>query len=330
MSLRYGEQKDWWTDPALARKLEEYDFIVASYDGVIVTPGWNRANCAQCEDLDGTEDYKASLGFNTNTQGYNCYKCGAHGRLPDNYAAQLLDDAGAIEDVVLGDGESEEVQPVEQPYGLTSALDVDWALHFLTGPKGDFSLGAQCRALSRQCVEEACVGCVPHPVAGQMKLRNRVIVPVPDYFDPSNPLRGWVARDVTGKALAPYLNSRNMQRDEILFNEPALYVQTDDPVFVVEGTMDALRLWPNAVAVLGKPIPPHVDLILGAKRPVVIMLDGDAWEDGRAFALMIQFKDRKQAVQVGNLKLPPKVDPDDYGYAHGWDFIREAGLRTIS
>jgi hypothetical protein len=334
--LRVGQQEEWWGewwgDADLPRKQQDWDFVVDSYSGLVMEVGWNRAPCKRCEEIEGKEDYKASLGFNTRTRGYNCMKCGLRGMLPPNYAEELIEGATPIEDIVALSAEPEPEVPIEQPRGLIRLFvgdsQVAWAEEYMTQSRDTLNFhGQKCRGISQTACFEARLAAAPYPASDQRKLTNRVIVPVPDYLDPEAPLRGWVARDVTGSARAPYLNAKGMHRDDLLFNEPALYVETDDPVFIVEGTMDALRWWPHAVAVLGKPIPPHCDLITRARRPVVVMLDGDAWEEGRAF--MWQLKLKKYEMAVGNLKLPPKTDPDDYGLTHSWPELREQGLRTI-
>lgn len=333
-ALRVGDQAAWWDDEDLAKKQEDWEYVVASYVGLHIVTGWNRAACKKCEDLEGKDDYKASLGFNTRTRGYNCMKCGLRGMLPPNYAEELIDGATPIEDINWEAADPALAEPVERPLGMVKLFSGNpstaWAEEFITGPRDHAPFGAKCRAIPQEVVQAAQLGCCPVPHAEQRKLTHRVIVPVPDYLDLDAPLRGWVARDVTGHPdRAPYLNAKHMHRDDLLFNEPALYVETDDPVFIVEGTMDALRWWPHAVAVLGKPIPPHADLITRARRPVVVMLDGDAWEEGRAFAWQLKFK--KYELPVGNLKLPPKTDPDDYGSKLGvtWEQLREEGLRTL-
>jgi DNA primase len=76
---------------------------------------------------------------------------------------------------------------------------------------------------------------------------------------------------------------------------------------VVEGVFDALALWPDAVAVLGKPSDQQVDALINAKRPVVIVLDGDAWLEGKWLAARLCLRGKR----AGHIRLPPGVDPDE-------------------
>ena len=92
--------------------------------------------------------------------------------------------------------------------------------------------------------------------------------------------RGWVARACDSRASRKYLNAPGMSLGGVgaLFNEAALAEVTDEPALVVEGPFDALAYWPQAVAVLGKPTEPQMLTLLRAVRPVVVVLDGDAWQ----------------------------------------------------
>ena len=134
--------------------------------------------------------------------------------------------------------------------------------------------------------------------------RGRLIVPI---TASDGAWVGYVGRDYTGKSSLPYMYVRDMMRSRIMYNRQALDVATDKPVFVVEGTLDALYLWPDAVAVLGTWSAEHVDFLLESKRPVVALLDGDAWRKGEALSMILELHN----VRSGHIKLPPKIDPDE-------------------
>lgn len=144
---------------------------------------------------------------------------------------------------------------------------------------------------------------VPVEKDGQ-DFRRRLIVPI---LDTENTWVGYVGRDYTGRSSLPYMYVRGMQRKLILYNRAALDIETEEPVFVVEGTLDALALWPNAVAVLGTWSSEHADYLLESKRPVVALLDGDAWRKGEALAMVLEL----HGVRSGHIRLPPKTDPDE-------------------
>ena len=89
-------------------------------------------------------------------------------------------------------------------------------------------------------------------------------------------------------------------------------VETDEPVMVVEGCFDALPYWPDAAALLGKPGEAQVRSLLEAKRPVVVVLDGDSWEEGMMLSMDLEL----QGQRSGYVRLPPKQDPNSVD--HNW------------
>lgn len=290
----------WWDDdaPSLEKK-EEYDYVLEAFAGIDLAPGWNRRACPRCRDTDGKEDGKASLGLKWPQAAYNCFRCGMHGALPSGYRVRVQGD----DPMELALREREELPPpelelcegflpaFEEPGWSTYALE--WARQYLLDKRG----------LTPQACYEAGVGAV---VAG--KLAGRIVVPIPDYTDASKPWRGWVAREALGRATSmPYRYAKGMVRIGLLYNEPSLYVHTERPCYIVEGTLDALALWPDAVAVLGTPIESQLDLFLQAQRPLVVCLDGDAWEKGLALSWKLRLNNKR----AGNIRLAPRVDPDE-------------------
>jgi DNA primase len=98
-----------------------------------------------------------------------------------------------------------------------------------------------------------------------------------------------------------------MKKGEVLYNAQALSLETDVPVLVVEGTLDALAHWPDSVALLGKHGKAQVEWLLASRRPVCVVLDGDAWSEGEMLALRLSFA----GVRAGSVRLEPKQDPDE-------------------
>jgi hypothetical protein len=91
-----------------------------------------------------------------------------------------------------------------------------------------------------------------------------------------------------------------------LYNEHVLDDASDVPVMLVEGCLDAAWYLPLCVAALGKPTADHFDTLCRARRPVVICLDGDAWEEGRA----LMYRLRLRGVRAGFVRLPAGEDPN--------------------
>lgn len=146
----------------------------------------------------------------------------------------------------------------------------------------------------------------------------RVIVP---HLDADGEWWGWSARlfeKIPG--VRSYDYPPNMSRDR-LYNQQVLYVETDVPVMVVEGVMDALLYLPHAVACLGQPTTAHLDILKRAKRPVAMCLDGDRWYVSKQWARMLG----RKKVRVGWVCLPHGKDPNDVDAAA----LRDAANRCI-
>lgn len=264
--------------------------------------GWLRVNCPRCEPKTGKPDKKASLGYNTATGGYNCFKCGTTGKLLESERDELPRLEGAAEEEQLpGDAEAPEpcwgYIPVFAGEGLAMA-----ALQ----PTRDYYLG---RGLTPEAGAAAGVGGATWGMN-----QGRLLVPLPDYERPEARWRGWVGRAframpplADGSTPPVYRYARRFRRETYLYNEPALYEETDAPVFVVEGTLDAISLWPDAVALLGKPLEFHKQLLARARRPVAVCLDGDAHEEGWSLAMYLRF----MGARAGSIRLPPTKDPDE-------------------
>ncbi len=305
-------------------KQDEWEQVIAAFAGMGNTGGWIRADCPMCEEGSGSPDRRKSLGLNTATGGYNCPRCGSKGRIPDD----LLDEipylpptaaAAPVEKppVQLADG----YVPLYNVFGEPiQAPQLHAGRDYLTRTGGT----PPGRGLPDATLAEAHMGVVLNGY-----LRNRIIMPIPNYqyADPwAAPWRGWVSRDYTGSPWngKKYLYPKNMDREGLLYNEPALWEETDRPVYVVESILDTLALWPDSVAVLGKPIASQFEKICAACRPVVVALDGDAHDEGAMLAMKIRFT--RTDKRVGAVKLPPRTDPGEVPRTA----LDDAALRSLS
>lgn len=271
--------------------------------------GWQRANCPLCAELDAMPDHKQSLGVNTDTGGYVCHRCQRTGKL-DGYEVDLNlmleQELSAARAAAADPGptagpppyEPNPDKPVEPCQGFiplwgdgATASSTEQARVYLEGrniPAGTWS--------------EAGIGCTLGGFHG-----GRVVVP---HLLPGGPQRnpwcGWFGRDYTGfQRDTAHRYSKGLARDR-LWNEQALYADTDQPLALVEGCLDALPLWPDAAAFLGKPTDIVVEMLARHRgRPLVIALDGDAWEEGWALAVRLKF----QGVPATAVRLPGGTDP---------------------
>jgi len=166
---------------------------------------------------------------------------------------------------------------------------------------------ASSRNLTRTLLQVAHVGISTLPPLDDEELdwRGRLIIPILDAE--CKTWVGYVGRDYTGRIEPVYQYPDGMSRGRILYNARALLEVTDEPVLVVEGVLDALQFWPNAVAVLGTWTKAHVALLAQSNRPVVAVLDGDAWRKGEGLSLALKIA----GVRSHWLRLPPGMDPDE-------------------
>lgn len=263
-----------------------------------------RAVCPFC-NMQGHGTKKKNLTFDKGTGKFFCFRCHNSGKM-EGYAIQ--------EEYLALHQELVEFSP---PH--------DWAE--LYGFSCSHTARAKRYALEKRKLQaihiaEAKLGTVvtnSRPPRGEQDWRNRLIVPI---TSSTNEWLGYVGRDITGKSDLPYMYVRGMQRGKILYNQKALYEDTEEPIFVVEGTLDAVYLWPNAVALLGMWTDDQIDLLLETKRPIVVLLDGDAWKKGEALSDILKM----YGARSGWIRLGPKLDPDDM--ERSW--IKEEGYRCIA
>ncbi len=153
-------------------------------------------------------------------------------------------------------------------------------------------------------------------------------------------LVGWQCRypaDVDWKArnIPKYYNLPNMPRRLMLYNFDK--AKTYPYVVVTEGPVDAWSVGEPAVATFGKHLSAQqVQLICEnwEHGVVIILLDGDAWDD--TCKLVERFRQAEFKGTVVPVKLPPDKDPGDLDRTFLWECIdyecRQVGidLQTLS
>lgn len=258
--------------------------------------GWVRVCCPLCEERKGSRDRNFSLAVQVQSSVFTCWRCGAKGKVDED----------------LSDGMPEPRAPADAPEERKVFDPPEGFEPFATLVNSIFARPAWEYILRR--LPEATV--LRYGLGACMfgRLAGRIVIPL-QY--PDGAWSGWVARDWTGKLRPKYLYPPGMSRG-VMFNRKALEVETDEPVLVVEGCFDALPHLPHAVACLGKPTAHHSELLLAAKRPLAIALDGDAWVEGYALALQL----RHCGKQAGFIKFDPGTDPGD--------FANTSGLRELA
>jgi len=269
--------------------------------------GWWRLNCPYCLTRVGKEDRSRTLSVRDDSGYWHCFRCGVHGFLRSGELRVLADRATEPRTV---DGE----RPGPPPGFYEITGDDSEALR----PAREYVLRPVAeggRGLPPAVVAAARIGgCVSGRYFG------RVVVPI---VNGGPAWLGFSARDWTKRASIKYLYPRWMERGSLLYNAGALRdaARSDRPVFAVEGVFDALALWPDAVAFLGKPGDAQIAALACSLRPVCVLLDGDAHREGWGVAMRLRLEGRA----AGSVILPPRIDPDEVPRAD----IAAAAVRAI-
>ncbi len=251
--------------------------------------GQIRANCPFCEMVVHKIDRKQCLSMSVNSGYWKCYRCDSDGRLG---SSEMPHDIST-----LAAKPKEEAPPVNLPEGFIPLYRPEGQTSIACGP-ARFYLRKHRIGVTPEILEAAKIGaCVRGSFAG------RVVVPIYK----GGKLAGYVGRAWKKKHPMPYRYSAGFSRSDTLYNEDALYVTSDTPAIIVEGVFDTYPFFPDGVAMLGKPSPPQIDMLLNARRPLLIVFDGDAHRSATAIAMGLRLAGKRAAA----LRLPPGVDPDE-------------------
>lgn len=103
----------------------------------------------------------------------------------------------------------------------------------------------------------------------------RVIIPS---YDMDEELNYFIARSYLPNTKFKYKNPE-AQKEIIIFNE--YLINWDDTIYIVEGVFDSIFL-PNSIPMLGKHLSKTLfDKLYTQAKKIVIVLDGDAWDDAQ-------------------------------------------------
>lgn len=273
--------------------------------------GWIRADCPFCMiNGQGSPDRHQSWGIYEPTGKWHCFRCSARGCLHEGMSPDTPD---VNEDKPL-------VEYVEPPEGFIELASADGRAAISLEYARRYVLG---RGLTWRTIEETKLG-----VCTAGKYAGRIVVPV---FSPTG--KGWVGffsrlamtksqlaaaeREAAAKGFTVkrYLNHPGEWRKGLLYNQRALFEETDEPVGAFEGGFSSFGMWPDTVACLGKPTEDQKALLLGARRPIAVCLDGDAWEEGMWLAVWL----RAHGKRAGFVHFPPRQDGNDVPF----DWLRK-------
>ena len=166
-------------------------------------------------------------------------------------------------------------------------------------------------------------------LSGYDKFINRIMIPI---SDADGFVVGYTGRIYDNSDQAKYINTKETiiyKKGHILFNyhNAKKYVRDAGSLIVVEGNMDAIRLYAsgikNVIALMGTTITKEqIEIIKKLRIPVILMLDNDA--AGEMATLNISKELNKNGIDVKVVRLSNAKDPDEYIVKYGVNSIRDA------
>lgn len=252
--------------------------------------------CPFCKVKTGTPDNKWKLNYNPTKHLFYCYRCESHGAVtipslePNAIALAVAEEPEVKKDVWLG-----------PPKGFTPLTEPGLSML-------PFTKYMEKRGLLKQAIA------VGAGAVGAGRFGMRVVFPMKSA---TGPWRGFSARSIVKGVEPPYLYPTGMDKKNEVYG---LDFIDRKEIWLTEGVMDAIALWPHGVASFGKNVSDEqLKKLASCNRPVTVCLDGDAWELGFVVAdrLLHDFGARNVSV----CKLPLKTDPgvlqwDVRKYAH--------------
>ena len=279
------------------RREERIQVVRAAIQMARHRAGWWRVRCPFCNGRDDSFSYNPETGY------YHCFRCTVKGILDGDDRQTHTEEQRAV----IADKNAADLEAIRLPPDgyFPLAGDMSSAL----APARDYM---HSRGIPEHVWDEAQVGgCAYGKYAGRVVIPNLML---------DGSWYGYTTRAYEKKVAKKfaYKYPPGTWRGDVLHNQPALWEATDEHLYVVEGAFDALYLWPHAVAVLGMPSHHQTALLASAKRPLVVVLDADAWEKGFALSLRL----RLEGCRAGCVRLVDGADPDEVDQAWLWEEAR--------
>lgn len=248
--------------------------------------GFEQVKCALCKDY----KVRAGFKFEQGTIGYNCFNCGAKTIFKDTDTVlskkmrQILTAFGVPADEVTRSVAGRFFNPKAQTEAAPKKK-----VHYpqeVKLPARSVLITSEENPWCEVAREYLAVRgfnahFYPFYVSPETNYEGRIIIP----FFMRGKIVYWQARAMD-RDEEPRYRSPMVPRDMIVFNHDALeqdfapiHQLGPSPLFVTEGTMDALSLWPNAIALAGSSLNEHVEGMIkrcsDRGRRVIFVLDRD-------------------------------------------------------
>jgi len=134
------------------------------------------------------------------------------------------------------------------------------------------------------------------------KYANRIIIPS---YNSNGELNFFIGR-AWNKWNKPKILNEQTEKELIIFNEGL--INWDATIYLVEGPFDHL-ITPNSIPLLGKYVSPYLFYMLqmNANANVVVILDGDAYEDAKRIYQMLNIMNLRGKIRL--IRLGIDFDP---------------------
>jgi DNA primase len=287
---------------------EILESFLGTAKGHNTSSGQMQFDCPRCAE-DDKGDGKANLELNYNKGWFHCWSCGGSHNMK-GYVPYLIRRYGSnkiLKDFLLVKPEFVE----KSEHGETHIMKLPEGFKLLHGCntsqfKYSEAMGyLKNRRVGPDIIEHARLG-----FCATGKYANRIIVPS---YDGEGNLNFFVGRAFT-KWSKPKILNEEAEKELIIFNEGL--INWDSTIYLVEGPFDHL-VTPNSIPLLGKYISPYLFYMLqtNANANVVIVLDGDAYEDAKKLYQMLNVHNLRGRVKVVQLK--EEFDPSFINQRYG-------------
>lgn len=241
--------------------------------------GQIKFDCPSCAELNGSEKSrgKGNLEVNINKGVFKCWSCyetnnmsGSISRLIKRYGSRRDFEEYTIINPNYNynkDYVSDEIKELSLPEGFTPLSTCDQSL---------FRFHQALSYLSNRNITEDIIKKYNIGFTTIGDYANRIIIPS---YCIEDKLNFFVGRAFTKWTKPKYLNPTS-RKELITFSEK--FINWDATIYLVEGVFDGIVI-PNSIPLLGKVLPEELQYKLQtkAKGLVVVVLDGDAYEDAK-------------------------------------------------